>query len=250
MLTRPLLRDRRVRDVRRVISVMNKEAMLIMEKTMSSLRLLLVRHGETIWNQENRWQGQADVPLSESGLVQAQRLAQRLLSEGRQVHALYSSDLIRAFRTAEILGAALGTPPLSEEGWREMNSGCWSGLPTAEVVARHADEWERVRASEDLPRGGGETFAQFQSRLVQATERLLTRHISQQIMIVSHGGAVRAFLLHCRGLTMNQFRQIEKIGNTGLSEVTLFVDGRAEIHCVNDTSHLDGEALFGETVDA
>jgi len=217
---------------------------------MSSLRLLLVRHGETVWNQENRWQGQADVPLSESGLVQAQRLAQRLLREDRRVHAIYSSDLARAFRTAEILGDALGMAPLSEEGWREMNIGRWSGLTTAEVIARHADEWERVRAGEDLPRGGGETFAQFQRRLVQTTERLLRQHLGQQIMIVSHGGAVRAFLLHYRGLTMNQFRQIEKIGNTGLSEVTLFVDGRAEIHCVNDTSHLEGEALFGETVDA
>ena len=69
-------------------------------------------------------------------------------------------------------------------------------------------------------------------------------------MIVSHGGAIRAFLLHCRGLAMNQFRQIEKIGNTGMSEVSIFADGRAIIHAVNDISHLDGEALFGETVDA
>lgn len=217
---------------------------------MSSLRLLLVRHGETIWNQENRWQGQADVPLSESGHAQARRLAQRLLNEGRQVHAIYSSDLSRAFRTAEILGEALGVPPLPEVGWQEMNIGRWSGLTTAEVMARYADEWERLRAGEDLPRGGGETFAQFQNRLVQSVERLLERHVGQQIMIVSHGGAVRAFLLHCRRLEMGQFRQIEKIGNTGLSEVSIFADGRAIIHAVNDISHLDGAALFGETVDA
>lgn len=217
---------------------------------MSSLRLLLVRHGETIWNQENRWQGQADVPLSESGHAQAHRLAQRLLNEGRQVHAIYSSDLSRAFRTAEILGEVLGIPPLPEEGWREMNIGHWSGLTTAEVIARHADEWERLRAGEDLPRGGGETFAQFRHRLVQSVERLVERHAGQQIMIVSHGGAVRAFLLHCRRLEMGQFRQIEKIGNTGLSEISIFADGRAIIHAVNDISHLDGKALFGETVDA
>ena len=217
---------------------------------MSSLRLLLVRHGETIWNQENRWQGQADVPLSESGYVQARRLAQRLLDEGRQVHAIYSSDLIRAFHTAEILGEALGIPPLPEEGWQEMNIGRWSGLTTAEVASRYAEEWERLRAGEDLPRGGGETFAQFQQRLVQSVERMLDRHAGQQVMIVSHGGAIRAFLLHCRGLAMNQFRQIEKIGNTGMSEISIFADGRAIIHAVNDISHLDGEALFGETVDA
>ena len=131
-----------------------------------------------------------------------------------------------------------------------MDIGRWSGLTTAEVATRHADEWERLRAGEDLPRGGGETFAQFQGRLVQSVERLLERHTGQQIMIVSHGGAVRAFLLYCRRLGMNQFRQIEKIGNTGLSEVSIFADGRANIHVVNDTNHLDGDALFGESVDA
>lgn len=217
---------------------------------MSSLRLLLVRHGETIWNQENRWQGQADVPLSDSGHIQARRLAQRLRAEGRQVHAIYTSDLTRASRTAEILGEALGLSPLTEEGWREMDIGRWSGLTTAEVIARYAEEWERLRSGEDLPRGGGETFAQFQGRLVQSVNRLLQRHIGQQIMIVSHGGAVRAFLLHCRGLAMSQFRQIDKIGNTGLCEVTIFANEPAVIHCINDTSHLDEEALLGESVDA
>jgi broad specificity phosphatase PhoE len=217
---------------------------------MSSLRLLLVRHGETIWNQENRWQGQADVPLSQSGYAQAQRLARRLLAEGRQIDALYTSDLARALRTAEILGEALRIKPSHEERWREMDIGRWSGLTTAEVATRYAEEWERLRAGEDLPRGGGETFAQFQNRLVRSVEGLLERHAGQQVMIVSHGGAVRAFLLYCRRLGMNQFRQIEKIGNTGLSEVTIYADGQAIIHAVNDISHLDGEALFGETVDA
>lgn len=217
---------------------------------MSSLRLILVRHGETVWNQENRWQGQADVPLSSSGQTQAQRLAQRLVQERRQVHAIYSSDLSRAFQTAQILGDSLGMPPLPEQGWREMDIGRWSGLTTAEVATRYAEEWERLRSGEDLPRGGGETFAQFQERLVHAVQRLFARHAGQQVMIVSHGGAVRAFLLHCRGLAMNQFREIEKIGNTGVSEVSIFADGRTEIHLVNDTNHLEGEVLLGEAVDA
>jgi probable phosphoglycerate mutase len=217
---------------------------------MSSVRLLLVRHGETVWNQENRWQGQADTPLSETGREQARRLAQRLRAEGRPVRAIYASDLSRAFHTAEILGEVLGVPPTPDVGWREMDIGAWSGLTTAEVIARHAGEWERLRAGEDLPRGGGETFAQFQERIVRSAERLRVQHSEEQIVIVTHGGAVRAFLLHCRGLDVSQFRQIDKIGNTGLSEVTLSASGGAVIHAVNDISHLDGLALSGEVVDA
>lgn len=217
---------------------------------MSSVRLLLVRHGETEWNQENRWQGQADVPLSETGRTQARRLAQRLRAEGRPVRAIYASDLSRAFHTAEILGEALGVSPLPDVAWREMDIGVWSGLTTAEVIARHTAEWERLRAGEDLPRGGGETFAQFQGRVLRSAERIRETHAGEQVVIVTHGGAVRAFLLHCRGLDVSQFRQIDKIGNTGVSEVTIATGGRVVIHSVNDITHLDGLALFGEAVDA
>jgi broad specificity phosphatase PhoE len=166
------------------------------------------------------------------------------------VQAIYTSDLIRAVDTAAIVGQTFGMPPTIETDWREMNIGTWSGLRTAEVIAQNPAEWERLRAGEDLPRGGGETFAHFQSRLVQAAQGLVHKHAGEQVMVVTHGGAVRAFLLHCRGLDMSQFRKIDKIGNTGLSEVTLTTDGKTIIHYVNDTNHLDGVALSGETVDA
>ena len=221
-----------------------------MGKVMPSVRFLLIRHGETTWNQENRWQGQADVPLSDAGRAQSRLLAQRLLADRRQLHAIYASDLSRAFETAEILSETLRIPPNPDSGWREMNIGAWSGLTTAEVIERHAGEWERLRAGEDLPRGGGETFAQFQARLLQSAQRLVERHDGEQVVIVTHGGAVRAFLLHCRKLPTSKFREIDKIGNTGLSEVTFSIDGETFIHSVNDVSHLNGTALMGETVDA
>ena len=214
-----------------------------------SVRLLLVRHGETVWNQENRWQGHADVPLSEAGREQARRLAQRLLAERRQVRAIYASDLQRALHTAEILGEMLGMAPTPEPAWREMDIGTWSGLTTAEVIAHYATDWERLRTGEDLPRGGGETFAQFQGRIIHCVEHLINKHADEQVAIVTHGGAVRAFLLYCRKLDVRQFRQIDKIGNTGLSEITLSTTGETVIHSVNDTSHLDGLPLFGEAVD-
>ena len=214
------------------------------------VRVLLVRHGETVWNQENRWQGQADTPLSQTGYDQARQLAQRFRNEERRIQAIYTSDLSRARDTADILGQVLGSTPLETAAWREMDIGTWSGLTTSEVATRHAEEWARLRQGEDLPRGGGETFAQFQGRLLQSSQRLVRDHRGEQIIVVTHGGAVRAFLLHCRGLDMNQFGQIEKIGNTGVSEVSLFPNGETEIHSINSIVHLDGVALSGETVDA
>ncbi len=216
----------------------------------AGVRVLLVRHGETSWNQENRWQGQADTPLSQTGYDQARQLARRFQHEGRLVQAIYTSDLRRARDTAGVLGQALGLRPTEATAWREMDIGTWSGLTTAEVAARHAEEWERLRQGEDLPRGGGETFAQFQGRLVQSSQQFIRDHRGEQIIVVTHGGAVRAFLLHCRGLTMSQFGRIEKIGNTGISEVSLFPGGETTIHLINSTAHLNGAVLSGETVDA
>ena len=217
---------------------------------MLGVRLLLVRHGETVWNQENRWQGQVDVPLSEVGCGQAVQLGQRLSAEKRLIRAIYTSDLSRALDTAAIVGKIVGISPTPEVAWREMNIGTWSGLTTAEVIARYADDWQRLRAGEDLPRGGGETFAQFQGRILRSAQHLAHKHAGEQVAIVTHGGVVRAFLLHCRGLDMSQFRQIDKIGNTGLSEVTVTVDGTAIIHSVNDMNHLNGLPLGGKGVDA
>ena len=216
----------------------------------AGVRVLLVRHGETIWNQENRWQGQADTPLSRTGHDQARQLARRFQHEERCIQAIYTSDLRRARDTAGILGQALGVTPVEATAWREMDIGTWSGLTTAEVASRHAEEWARLRQGEDLPRGGGETFAQFQGRLVQSSQQFIRDHGGEQIIVVTHGGAVRAFLLHCRGLNMSQFGQIEKIGNTGISEVSLFPSGAARIHTINSTAHLNGAVLSGETVDA
>ena len=214
------------------------------------VRVLLVRHGETVWNQENRWQGQADTPLSQTGYDQARQHAQRFRNEERRIQAIYTSDLSRARDTADILGQVLGVTPLETAAWREMDIGTWSGLTTSEVATRHAEEWARLRQGEDLPRGGGETFAQFQGRLLQSSQRLVRDHRGEQIIVVTHGGAVRALLLHCRGLDMNQFGQIEKIGNTGVSEVSLFPNGETEIHSINSIVHLEGVELSGETVDA
>jgi broad specificity phosphatase PhoE len=93
--------------------------------------LLLVRHGETDWNAERRWQGHADVPLNERGRDQAERLAEEL--ENARVDAVYSSDLSRARETAEIVGARLGVPVVLDPALREIDVGSREGLTWPET---------------------------------------------------------------------------------------------------------------------
>src|SRR5439155_24499614 len=100
----------------------------------SVTELLLVRHGETDWNREGRWQGQADTPLNDVGRAQARELADALA--GERLEAIYASDLRRAYETAEIVGARLGLPVTSEPALRETDVGSWSGLAHDELEGR------------------------------------------------------------------------------------------------------------------
>jgi broad specificity phosphatase PhoE len=175
-------------------------------------RFTFVRHGETEWNRTGRWQGQSDVPLSAEGREQAARLARRLAEEGTAYTALYSSDLCRAWETAEILGAALGLKPLAARALREIDLGAWAGKTRAEIIRAFPDEWERIQY-DDPPRGAGETFTELQTRVLEWIERASEEHGGGRICAVTHGGCMRAVLLRARGLTWAERDRIPPIGN-------------------------------------
>src|SRR5512133_1433936 len=99
--------------------------------------LLLVRHGETNWNRERRFQGHADPPLNDAGREQARELAETLAGEG--IDAIYTSDLQRARETAEILAARFGSEVVALRELREIDVGDWQGLTWPEIEERHPD---------------------------------------------------------------------------------------------------------------
>jgi broad specificity phosphatase PhoE len=150
--------------------------------------ILLVRHGETDWNRERRWQGHADRPLNETGRAQARALAEELVSDPPE--AIYSSDLSRARETAEIAGARLGLPVEVDPRLREVDVGEWSGLTMAEIETRYP---EAIRRRLDGGTGWeqGETYEQMAERVVAALHEIAARHAGR-ILVVTHGGAMRA----------------------------------------------------------
>jgi probable phosphoglycerate mutase len=203
-------------------------------------RVLLIRHGQTSWNREQRWQGQADIPLCDEGLEQSRRLAAYLGDRAApseppfRIRAVYASDLRRASATAEVLARALGVESLIDRGWREIDVGCWTGHRRDEIRAKFADEWQRIAAGEDLPRGGGETFAAFSARIVAALDRLRSAHPHQTVAVVTHGGVIRAALLHALGLPWLRMREVAAVTNTGINELawegtSWVIKGRDEI---------------------
>ena len=150
------------------------------------MRLLLVRHGETIWNAEGRFQGQTDLPLSPRGRRQAAALAPVIATQ--MVHALYASDLQRAWETASILAAPLGLPVQQEPRWREMAFGAWEGLTFADLQLQHAAALAAWQGDPmQVAPAGGETLTQLCDRVRAALACLLSVSREYTVVLVAHG---------------------------------------------------------------
>jgi probable phosphoglycerate mutase len=149
--------------------------------------ILLARHGETDWNSEGRFQGWADPPLNDAGRAQARRLAEQL--RDTPFDAVYSSDLRRAHETAQIVAAPHDVPVVTDPGLREIDVGSWSGLTRAEIE-------ERFPGAEHHD---GESRADHLARVLATVERIARAHLGERILIVSHGGSLRALRRHAIG---------------------------------------------------
>src|SRR4051794_13580768 len=147
--------------------------------------LLLVRHGETDWNRDHRVQGHTDIPLNAAGLAQARELAESL--SDTRLEAVYSSDLARALQTAEAVARVQGLEVTVDPALREKNFGSWEGLTDVQIAQRFPDE-ARGRW------GDGETTEEVAARVLAAIERIRGRHDGEPVLVVSHGGALRAIL--------------------------------------------------------
>jgi probable phosphoglycerate mutase len=184
--------------------------------------LLLARHGETDWNSERRWQGHVDRPLNERGREQARALAAELA--GRGIDAVYSSDLLRARETAEIVAAELGLEVRVDPGLREVDVGSWSGFIHSEIETSDPEGFRRWQE------GGkgwerGESYEEMGARVVAAVSELAAAHPSETLLVVTHGGSIRACRAEAAGLDFGASR-VAGIGSTeNCAVVELRADG-------------------------
>jgi broad specificity phosphatase PhoE len=147
--------------------------------------LYLIRHGETPWNVEGRYQGQLDPPLSERGRQQAQATAARLAP--LDFEAIYSSDLARAHQTAKALAKKIGLSIQLDPRLREINQGLWQGVLIDDIRTRWPEEirgWEHDPWQHYPP--DGENLRQVQTRLFAAIDEVVQRHPQGLVAVFSH----------------------------------------------------------------
>lgn len=181
--------------------------------------LLLARHGESDWNAQKRWQGHADRPLTRRGRDQATSLAERL--DAFPLAAIYSSDLLRARETAAAVARRRRLEISCRDDLREVDVGSWSG--------RSRDELE-VAAPEQVARWldgdkgweGGESYEQMADRVVAAVTEIAATHPTEHVLVVTHGGCVRAVHAHALGLTFHAHRSTAPVEpNARLSAIVV-----------------------------
>ena len=203
-------------------------------------RVVAIRHGETVWNAGMRMQGQLDTALSERGRWQAQRAAEVLAGDG--IEAIFASDLVRAFDTAQALATGLCLPIRTDTGLRERSFGIFQGFTYAEIDARWPAEAARWRRHDpDFGPDEGETLREFSARAVAACTRIAASQAGRSIAIVTHGGVLDCLYRAASGIALGAPRSWQ-LGNAAINRL-LYTPRGFTLVGWSDTAHLDRETL-------
>lgn len=200
------------------------------------MRLIVVRHGETLYNMQGRFTGQLDVPLSALGVKQAAALGKHLATETLGV--IVSSDLQRARATAQAIASHHELPVEEDADLREITFGVWEGATYAEILARDAalvECWQADPTIHAPP--GGETIIQLHRRVVRALERWRARYPRETVLWAVHGGVIEVLLCHLLAVDLKCRRKFRH-DNASITEIDLSGEAATVVH-LNETAHLD-----------
>jgi broad specificity phosphatase PhoE len=200
------------------------------------LHLVLVRHGQTDWNVQRKYQGQTDIPLNNIGRQQAQKLAPRMGEWS--FDAACVSDLSRAWVTAEIITQGMSLSLQPEPRLREMGFGVVEGMTFTEMQAQYPEMVAAWLADRNKPPKGGEKQDEFTARVQSLINDLKQKHDGQTVLLVAHGGPLRELIRLSMGLPPSG-RWYFKMENTSLTELVLY-DNKPELRRLNDITHLNG----------
>lgn len=203
------------------------------------MRFIFVRHGETEWNVDGRYQGQTDIPLSDKGRAQAVALGKRF--ESIPVDVIYSSPLQRAYDTARAIAEPKGLSIHKVEGIKELDFGEWDGNTKEVNAEKFGEAFTRYRIEPfHYPMAGEGTLNRAKLRVGAALEDIKEkyRHTDKTVVVVAHGGILKLAIFYLMDMTSRLYRCIE-LENTSLTIIDIEED-RCVLRVLNDAHHLDG----------
>jgi probable phosphoglycerate mutase len=199
------------------------------------VRFLLIRHGEIAANREQVWHGSTDSALTPAGRAQADRVARHLGRISEEAEAIYTSPLVRARDTAELIGAALDLVPRVEAGLAEYSIGELEGT-SYEALLLEYRFFDKIRENPDFAPPGGESPRKVMTRVVAALRRIAETHPSGRVVVVGHGAALALGLSGLLDGGLDGWRRYHT-SNCSVSELRL--GASPELLSFDDTRHLD-----------
>lgn len=199
-------------------------------------KVFLIRHGETEWNRLGKFQGCQDIDLSLEGIVQAEHLSKRF---NTNFDYICTSPLKRAIQTATIIAANKKIQPMIVDELREINFGQWEGLTLEQISCKFPKEFSKWRTDKlEGPMCGGDlSIEKASTRAKNAIKEIADKHKEKRILIVAHGGIIKAGLIGLFDWDMTMYHKL-KLGNTSICEINFDFDLNPTISTINDTSHL------------
>ncbi|SJZ37427.1 alpha-ribazole phosphatase [Selenihalanaerobacter shriftii] len=197
--------------------------------------IILVRHGETLWNKESKFQGSTDTVLSPLGIEQAEKLADRFKEE--ELDVVYASNLQRAVKTAKAVAKHHEIVVNEEPKLQEASFGEWEGLTFDQIKEKDGkklDAWLKDPITVRTP--DGEKFEDVQERAMEALDEIRDKHQGEKVLVAAHGGTIRALLVELLGMPLSNFWRIQQ-DNTAVN-IVKFYDDDPIVALVNCTQHL------------
>ncbi|MEN3007451.1 histidine phosphatase family protein [Pseudothermotoga sp.] len=197
------------------------------------LKIFLIRHAKTDWNDLGLWQGNTDVPLNEAGFEQAKKIAQKLSKQ--HVEVIYTSPLLRARQTAFVISEMLNVPLFVDERLRECEISLWNGLTMQETLERYYNEYTLWSTQPSVEIEGVESLQKVQDRFLRFVEEIIKKSF-ESVVVVSHALILRTFICWVLKLPLTEHKNF-KLDNASISLVE--TQSRSRLVYLNDTCHLD-----------
>jgi broad specificity phosphatase PhoE len=207
-----------------------------MEETKTKDTIIyLIRHGETEWNKNGRFQGHLDIELSEEGLRQGELVSKKL--ENVNFQGIYTSDLKRAYKTAEIIAKPHQMPLKELIGLKEINVGIWGGMTLKEIKESYGEEFKKWNNDSEYRVEKGESFNDLTLRVAETITNIMESHKGEAICVVTHGGVIKSYIGSLLELSTFSKRKFF-IENCSITIVKMKEDGKLVLETLNDYSHL------------
>ncbi len=206
-------------------------------------KIYLTRHGETVWNRQQRFQGHKNSDLTDKGILAAELLADRI--EDIELDYIVSSPLLRAYNTAEIARGNKDVQIIKYDGLKEINLGEFEGMSYVDIKSKHTEllaEIEKDPFNNRYP--NGENLQEFYKRVVKVFTEVVDKHRNKTTLIVAHGGTLKCIEAYIRKFKLSSDWMGNVVKNCSLSYIEIDENNEIKEIFYNDTKHLEGSAVL------